>query len=111
MIENIVRKFINEQTNISAYMEKPEEPPEEYFLIEKTGSRNAEFIFTSTLAIDSVASSLYNAAVANEELKNVMDKLIYLDLITKVVLRGDYNASDPERREYKYQAIFDISHY
>lgn len=50
-------------------METPETMPETYVLIEKTGSGMNNHIKSATFAIQSYASSLYEAASLNEIVK------------------------------------------
>lgn len=112
MIETIIYNYLNENLdNITAYMERPAEEPTTYVLIEKTGSGGDNYIKRSTLTIQSIADSLYNAALLNEEIISLMSDAIILDQITKVEVNSDYNFTDGARRQYRYQAVFDITHY
>lgn len=54
---------------------------------------------------------MYEAAVLNEELKEVIESMIELDEISKIKLNSDYNFTDTTTKEYRYQAVFDINHY
>jgi len=112
MIEKTVQVFLNRELSIPVWMEKPEEDvPEEYVLIEKTGSSPGEHIRTSTLAVQSYAATLEHAAQLNETIKPIMRRLIELDAVTKVVLDSDYNFTDREKKKYRYQAVYDLTHY
>ena len=66
MIEKIIYDYLNDQ-GFSAYMQKPENPPSEYVLIEKTGSSRTNYINSATIALQSYADSLYSAALLNED--------------------------------------------
>ena len=37
--------------------------------------------------------------------------MITLNSISKIKLNSDYNFTDTETKEYRYQAVFDINHY
>ena len=37
--------------------------------------------------------------------------MINLDEIASVKLNSDYNFTDEETKQYRYQAVFDIKHY
>lgn len=117
MIEKVIYDYLNNcfadnALGISAYMERPANPPESYVLIEKTGSGGEEnHIKKSTLAIQSIKPSLYEAAVLNESVKDFMRAAISLDSITKVEINSDYNFTDGTTKTYRYQAVFDITHY
>ena len=84
MIEEIVLGHLEERMDCPVYMEIPERDiPGEYILIEKTGSANENFLITSTLAIQSISSSMYSAAKLNEKVIDEMKSLILKDLITR----------------------------
>lgn len=63
------------------------------------------------IAIQSYADSMYEAAELNERVKTVMADAVALDDITKVDLNSDYNYTDTANKRYRYQAVFDITHY
>lgn len=83
----------------------------EYILIEKTGSGEENHIKKAVIAIQSFADSLYRAAEINEEVKKTMKEIVELEDISKCDLNTDYNYTDVARKKYRYQAVFDITHY
>ena len=85
--------------------------PESYVLFEKTGSGENNLISSSTYAFQSYAPTLYEAALLNAELKEALKDLIKLDEISKIKLNSDFNYTDTTTKEYRYQAVFDITHY
>ena len=112
MIETIVQDYLQDRLSWPVYMETPETIPDAYVLIEKTGSYNENFIITSTLAIQSISKKrLYDAAVMNDTLIQTMKLLPVLDSVTRCKLDSDYNFTDPDTKTYRYQAVFDITHY
>ena len=112
MIEVTILNYLNQNLeNIAAYMERPENPPKSYVLIEKTGGGEENHIHHSTIAVKSIAESMYKAALLNEEVKDLMSSAISLDDIAKVELNSDYNFTDTSTKQYRYQAVFDITHY
>jgi hypothetical protein len=111
MIEKIILDYLNETLTVPAYMEVPEKAPESYVVIEKTGSSEYNHIKEATLAIQSIAPTLYKAACLNEEVKTVMDNADKLADITKSKCNSDYNFTDTSTKSYRYQAVYDISHY
>lgn len=112
MIEEIVLEHLEERMDRPVYMEIPERNmPAEFILIEKTGSMNENFLITSTLAIQSISASMYGAAKLNERMIDAMKSLIENDLVTRCKLDSDYNFTDQEKKQYRYQAVFDITHY
>ena len=47
----------------------------------------------------------------NEEVKAAMDEIIVLPEISRSKLNSDYNFTDTEKKRYRYQAVYDITHY
>lgn len=111
MIEVTIYDFLKDNLSVPVYMERPETPPEEYVMLEKTASSRFNLITESTFAVQSYADTLYNAVVLNDEVKNVMDELVTLDSIGKIGLNSDYNFTDTASKQYRYQAVFNITHY
>lgn len=114
MIEKVIYEYLKNQLsgdNIPVHMERPEEKPSCYVLIEKTGGGEDNHIKRSTIAIQSINTSLFKTAALNEKVKDLMRAAISLDAISKVSLNSDYNYTDASTKEYRYQAVFDITHY
>ena len=66
---------------------------------------------SATIALQSLADSLYNAAVLNEQVKEAAADMIELDKICRVSLNSDYNFTDIQTKQYRYQAVYDITYY
>lgn len=114
MIETVILDYLNSVQDLGApvYMEVPKDPPAQFYLIDKTGSSLTNHIYRSTFAIQSYAPSLYEAAEANEVIKDLMlDGLLDEAEIVSVSLNSDYDYSDTQTMRYRYQAVFDIVHY
>ncbi len=111
MIEKIVLDYLNERSSISWYMETPADPPEQYGLIQKTGSSVSNFIYRATMVLQTYADSAYEAACLNEETKGLMDGIIILNEIASSKLNSDYNFTDTTKKKYRYQAVYDLVHY
>ena len=110
MIEKTIYDYLNDQ-GIAAFMQKPKNPPSEYVLLEKTGSSRTNYINSATIALQSYADSLYSAALLNEEVKRAMDDSVVLDEICSASLNSDYNFTDTTTKEFRYQAVYDVTHY
>lgn len=111
MIEIDIKKYIESKLNIPVYLEFPKEPPIEFILFEKTGSRKSNHLQSSTFAFQSYSDSLYKSAVLNNKLKECLDNMVELKTISKISLNSDYNFTDREQKRYRYQAVYDIYHY
>lgn len=108
MIEEIVLNYLDSVLEVPAYMEMPEDKPERYVLMEKTGGSVEDLIYSATFAIQSYAKSLYDAAVLNENVKKAMDNISALDSVMSSKLNSDYNFTDTTKKEYRYQAVYDL---
>lgn len=108
MIEKIVLQYLNTMLDVPAYMEMPEEPPPQFVLVEKTGSSTENHIESATLALQSYAGSLYLAAELNEKVKKAMDNIAALTDISSSKRNADYNYTDTTRKQYRYQAVYDL---
>ena len=93
------------------YAEVPENAPQEFFVIDKTGSFTENYIYTSTVAIQSYAKSKLRASELNEELKEAMEDFLYQDGISDCRLDTDYNFSNITKKQHRYQAVYEITHY
>lgn len=111
MIELVVLNYLTEQMDVPVYAEEPEEKPERYVLIEKTGSSINNHIRRATFAIQSYAPSMIDVMALNEEVKMVMDDAAILPEIARSHLNSDYNYTDTETKRYRYQAVYELVHY
>lgn len=111
MIETVIRAVLAERLPVPAVLEVPEDRPARYVVLEKTGSARINRVDHATFAVQSVAPTLYEAAALNEAVKAVMNRLPYLaDCVFRSALNSDYNFSDTETKERRYQAVYDITY-
>lgn len=112
MIEKTLLDFLNEVLQVPVYMEIPSPMPSTAFVVlEKTGSGAEDHIYTATMAIQAYGASLYEAACLNEQIKGAMLYGTKPPDICAVRLNSDYNYTDPDLSMYRYQAVYDITHY
>jgi hypothetical protein len=111
IIESIIIEYLSEQLGIRVATEKPDDNPQRYVLIEKTGSARRNYIDMATVALQSYAESMFEAAALNERVKQVMYDIIALPMISKAELNSDYNFTDTAKKEYRYQAVYDITYF
>lgn len=115
-IEKIVYEYLQGR-NFNVYMQAPEsnpipdEPMPSFVLIQKTGSGMTERLMEATLAIQSYGPSFWDASELNASIIEAMLDIISLDPITKITLNSDYEFADTERKQPRYQAVFDIVYY
>ncbi len=108
MIEIIILKYLTEKMDVPVSMDKTDRDVKRYILVERTGSSRSNFINTATFVFQSYAESRYEAAKLNEELKLNMDNIIELPQISRSALNSDYDYTDTQTKEYRYQAVYNI---
>lgn len=108
MIEKTVLDYLTDELTVPVYMEVPEDVDASYVIIEKTGGGMENQIWTATLAIKSIAASLYNAAALNDAVIEKMLSITDTTNISKCSLNSNYNFTDTRTKEYRYQAVFDL---
>ena len=103
--------FLNCSTFLYVYMEEPEEKPSKYIILEKVGGGKSNGLKSASFAFQSYGSSLYDAAMLNEELKEAMEDIDNQEPISRAELDSDYNFTDTETNRYRYQAVYDFIYY
>ena len=111
MIELIVKNYLSTKLEIPIVFEHQKNLPKRFILIHKTSGSRENFLNSSTVAIQSYAESMFESAKLNEKIKNLIYDLITVDEVSSVDLNSDYNFTDTETKQYRYQAIFDIHYY
>lgn len=111
MVELIVLNYLKTALTVPVHMEKPEKPPEQFVLIEKTGGSKSNYIKSAAIVLQSYAESLYAAADLNEQVKRAMDNIVVLDSVSRSELNTDYNYTDTTKKEYRYQAVYDLIYF
>lgn len=110
MIEKTVMDYLSAALSIPVYLEVPENPPTAFVLLEKTGSSRMDWISSATLAIQSWAMTLLDAAKLNEQVKAAMDRMPDTEDVGRAVLNSDYVYTDTATKRYRYQAVYDITY-
>lgn len=110
MIETLLIDYLSEHLEVFVGMEAPKQTTD-YVLVDKTGSSRNNHIITSSFAIQSYGATLYDAMLLNQEVTEVMEGLIEFDQITRVELETDYNFTNTATKQYRWQAVYSITHY
>lgn len=111
MIEKTILNYLTSVLTCPVYMEEPATKPAKFVLIQKTGGRMTNMISFSTVAIQSYDQSLYAASCLNEEVKQKMLEIVKEPDVAGIRLNSDYNFTDSQTKRYRYQAVFEITHY
>lgn len=113
MLETILLQRLAEGTGCPTYMEAPENKPERYIILERTGGgeRGAE-MRTAMMAVQSYGPTLLDAAELNEEVLEIMSEIQYREnSIISCELNSTYNFTDTRTKRYRYQAVFDLVYF
>jgi hypothetical protein len=103
--------YLNDVLTLPVYMERPETPPGEYVIIQKTGASKQNHICSATMAFQSYSDTLCGAALLNEVVKEAVENSVTLPEISSAKLNTDYNFTNTASKQYRYQAVFNITHY
>lgn len=110
MIETLLIDYLSQNLEVFVGMEAPEQTTG-YVLVDKTGSSRTNHIVTSTVAIQSYGASLYDALLLNAQVVEAMEGFLELDTVTRVELQTDYNYTNTATKQYRWQAVYQITHY
>lgn len=111
MIEITLLNYLKDTMSVPCYLQIPENPADSYIRIERTSGAVNNHIKSARFAIQSIAPTMYGAALLNEEVKSVMDAFVTVDSISKSKLNSDYNFTDTTKKNYRYQAVYDLVFY
>ena len=112
MIAKDLLYFLNNDTTLDtpAYMEVPTALTD-FILLDQTGTSQENHITTTTIAVQSYGATLWDAMTLNDSVKDAMKRFARLDNVTRVELETDYNFTNTETKQYRWQAVFNITHY
>ena len=110
MIEEIIKAHLESALGLSVTLETPEIPSPEYVVFEMTGASKKDLVNTSTLAVQSIAPTLYHAAQLNDRVCNGMETLVSRPEIYSCRLINGYNFTDTKTKKYRYQSVFQITY-
>lgn len=111
MIEIVLLNYLGTRLGIPVYMEIPADRDEKFVVLKRAGSAKENGLLSATFALNSYASSLYEAAQLNEEVKNAMEETVDLNDVSACSLSTDYIFTDTDAKHYCYQAVFTMTHY
>lgn len=106
MIEITIKNYLDGVLDVPVYLAKPRsQKPKSFVLLEKTSGGLKDKINAATLAIQSYGPTAYDAAALNDKVKMA---ILAFDEIGGVKLNSDYNFTDTQTKEHRYQAVFDF---
>ena len=113
MIETILLNYLGHNIpTVPCYMERPEEKPAgSYIILEKTASSLENHLPSATMAVQSYAPTLEQAAQLNQTVKALLLESYTEKEISGVRLQTDYNFTNTATKQPCYQAVFDFYYY
>ena len=111
MIEKTILDHLSAVLDAPCGMEVPPDPPPHFVVLEKTGETRENCIRDAILAVQSYAPTLLEAATLSESVVAAMLNAVQLPTVAAVELNGNYNFTDTATKQYRYQAVFDVTHY
>lgn len=110
MIAKTLLDYLNASLDVPVFMEAPDQTAG-YVLIDQTGSSRENHITTTTFAIQSYGATLYEAMLLNDSVTQAMGGFLELGEVTRVELETDYNFTNTATKQYRWQAVYNITHY
>ena len=111
MIEKTALDYLSEHMAEPCSAEIPETRPESFVVVDKTNGSLTEHLGETSLAIQSYAPSKYAAAQLNERVIAIMLGITELSDVSRCELNSDYPFPELSGKSYRYQAVFDLTHY
>jgi len=111
MIEVIIKNYLEPILGVPVSTEHKENDPQTFVIIERVGGGSENHVRTASVAIQSYAPTMYQAAQLHEQVLAAMDNIMALDDIGWSSLNAEYTYTDEETKKPRYQALFDISYY
>ena len=111
IVEEVIKKHLDKHLKAPSFFEFEEHMPDEFVMVERIGGGRNDKLPNARFAIQSYSNTLFEAALLNQEVKNVMDLITEQNEVSGVRLVSDYNFTDIETRKYRYQAVYEIYHY
>lgn len=111
MIEIIVLNHLSAALDVPVGLEIPPSPAGRFVVLQKTGGGCIDHIAKAVFAVQSYGDTLLEAAQLNKQVKAAMAQLDTLPEVSRCSLNTDYNFTDTAHKRYRYQAVFEITHY
>ena len=110
MIETQLIAYLAGALKIFVGME-PKEELTGYVIVDKTGSSRTNHIITTSVAIQSYGASLYDAMALNKQVEAAMEGFAQQPNVARVEFETDYNFTNTTTKQYRWQAVYQITHY
>ena len=110
IIEKKIYDYLKKKLPVHVGMERPQNPPESYVIIERVGGYESNFVSQATIAIKSIAPTLFRAASLDHDVVTAMRDFATVDNVSSCTLNADTNFTDTTTKEYRYQSTYIITY-
>lgn len=110
IIEKKIYDYLKSKLPVHVGMERPQDPPESYVIIERVGGNESNYISQATIAIKSIAPTLFRAASLDHDVVTAMRDFATVDNVSSCSLNADTNFTDTTTKEYRYQSTYIIAY-
>ena len=110
IIEKKIYDYLKSKLSVHVGMERPQNPPESYVIIERVGGNESNYIPQATIAIKSIAPTLFRAASLDHDVVTAMRDFATVDNVSSCTLNADTNFTDTTTKEYRYQSTYIIAY-
>lgn len=112
MIERIILEYLSGQQTAPVYTETPVNlEADEYIIIERTGGSEQNHIREATIAVQTIAGSMFRAAEMAEDVREIMLDIVSLPSVFHCsVNAGPYNFTNTDTNEYRYQTVYTVNY-
>lgn len=110
IIEKRIYDYLKSKLSVHVGMERPQNPPESYVIIERVGGYESNFVSQATIAIKSIAPTLFRAASLDHDVVTAMRDFATVDNVSSCSLNADTNFTDTTTKEYRYQSTYIIAY-
>ena len=111
MIEEIVLNHLSEIMSVPVCMELPSGLPSKWVQLQKSGSSCENHVTTTMIVVNAYGESLLDAAKLNQEVIQAMTNFAERNDIASCRTVTDFYTPDTVTKRYRYQAVFDVTHY
>jgi len=107
-IEQFAIGYLSGRLSVPVSGSVPSPRPDRFVTVERTGGRRVNKIPSATLAVQSWAASLADAAELNAQVEAAMEAMAAEPDISRSALDSSYNYTDEATKTPRYQAVFEV---
>ena len=112
MLEEIIKKYLDEKLDIPVHFVKPKDKPEQYVILHRIDGGEIDHISAGTLSAVCISkSSLNDALTLSHKVKVALNQSIELHQISSAKLGGESGSVVASERGYEYELIFNFYYY